>query len=165
MSFFLFFMTRKNSDLFHLVWVYKFRFCIFDWILGPVFKFFPSQVLDLGSKFFPSQIPDPGSAFFPSWILDPWSSSKNLSILTQKMVSKLSEIWSGFFIPDTDPGSWLFIHPRSQSWIPDPGSSVQKGTGSQITDPGSGSATLEISDLLWLNGVVSVTEIQWALLS
>jgi hypothetical protein len=40
-----------------------------------------------------------GSAFFPSWILDPnffiqdpGSASKNLSILTQKIVSKLSEI-------------------------------------------------------------------------
>ncbi len=31
------------------------------------------------------------------------------------MVSKLSEIWSGLFIPDTDPGTgfWFFTHPGS----------------------------------------------------
>jgi hypothetical protein len=66
---------------------------------------------------FPSQIriislPDPGS--------------KNSSILTQKIVSKHSELWSGF------------VHPRSgfiPSRIPDPG--VKK-----IPNPGSGSATL-----------------------
>jgi hypothetical protein len=49
-------------------------------------------------------IPDPGyvSAFF----------LKNVSILAQKIVSKLSEISSGLSIPDPDPG--------------------QKGAGSQI---------------------------------
>ncbi len=36
-------------------------------------------------------------------ILDPGSAYKNLSIFTQKIVFKLSEIWSGLFIPDTDP--------------------------------------------------------------
>ncbi len=41
--------------------------------------------------------------------------------LSQKIVSNLSEIWSGFFIPDTD-----FLP------IPDPGSRGQKGTGSRI---------------------------------
>ncbi len=35
-------------------------------------------------------------------ISDPGSASKNLSILTPKIVSKLSEIWSGLFIPDPD---------------------------------------------------------------
>ncbi len=70
-----------------------------------------------GSEFFPSRIPDPN--FF-----HPWSALKNSSILTQKNVSKLSEIWSGFFIPDPD-----FL------LIPDPG--VKKAP-----DPGSGSATL-----------------------
>ncbi len=43
---------------------------------------------------------------------DPGSASKNLRILTQKTVSKLSEIWSGLFIPDPDPE---FLP------IPDPG--------------------------------------------
>ncbi len=42
------------------------------------------------------------------------------------MVSKLSEIWSGLFIPDPDPrsGFWLFTHPGSRESkshrIPDP---------------------------------------------
>jgi len=53
-------------------------------------------------------IPDPGSNFFPSRIpypnfFHPGSASKNLSILTPKMVSKRWEIWSGLFIPDPDP--------------------------------------------------------------
>ncbi len=30
------------------------------------------------------------------------------------MVSKLSEIWSGLFIPDPDHGSWFFTHPWSR---------------------------------------------------
>ncbi len=107
-------------------------------IPDPGSKFFPSQVPDLGSKFFPSWIPDPGSEFFPSGILDPGSASKNLSILTKKMVSQLSEIWSEFSIPDPDPGSgsWLFTHPGSWSCIPDPESRGQKGTGALIPDPG-----------------------------
>ncbi len=61
-------------------------------------------------------IPDPN--FF-----DPGSASKNLSILTQKIVSKLSEIWAWLYIPDPDPD---FLP------IPDPGSRGQKGTGSRI---------------------------------
>jgi hypothetical protein len=61
-------------------------------------------------------IPDPN--FF-----HPGSASKNVSILSQKMVSKLSEISSGFFLPDLDPD---FLP------VPDPGSKGQKGTGSQI---------------------------------
>jgi|694.fasta_scaffold144909_1 hypothetical protein len=43
-------------------------------------------------------IPDPGSEFFPSRIR-----IKDLSILTQKIVSELSEIWSRLIIPDPDP--------------------------------------------------------------
>ncbi len=53
------------------------------------------------------------------------------SILTQKMVSKLSEIWSGLFIPDPDPDFLPIL---------DAGSKGQKAP-----DPGSGSATLQIS--------------------
>jgi hypothetical protein len=62
-------------------------------------------------------IPDPN--FFL-----PGSASKNLSILIQKIVSKLSEIWSGLSIPDPDPdfithpGSW--IHGSERHRIPDP---------------------------------------------
>ncbi len=55
------------------------------------------------------------------------------------MVSQLSEIRSGFSIPDPDPGSesWLFTYPGSRSWIPDPESRGQKRTGSLIPDPDS----------------------------
>ncbi len=59
-------------------------------------------------------------------IPDSGSGSKNLSILTQKIVSKFSEIWSRLIIPDPDPD---FLP------IPDPG--VKKAPG-----PGSVSATL-----------------------
>ena len=123
-----------------------------SWILDPGSEFFPSRIPDPGSKFFPSWIPDPGSEFFPSRMLDPGSASKNLSILAKKMVSQLSEIWSRFSILDPDPGSgsWLFTYPISQSWIPDPESRDQKGTGSLFPDPGSGFATLEILGLLRL---------------
>ncbi len=126
-----------------------------------------SQIPDSGFKFFPSWIPDPGSEFFTSRVLDPGSASKNLSILTKKMVSQLSEIWSEFSIRDPDPGSgtWLFTHPQSWSCIPDPESRGQKGTGALIPDPGSGFATLEILALLRLKGVPLVTDFQRALLS
>ncbi len=59
-------------------------------------------------------IPDPN--FF-----HPGSGSKNLRILTQKIVSALSDIWSGLFIPDPDPD--FFRHHGSRD---------QKGTGSRI---------------------------------
>jgi hypothetical protein len=69
----------------------------------------------------------PDLNFFPSRIRifsfpDPRSASKNFSILTQKMVSKLSDIRSELFILDPDPD--LFTHPRSrgQKKAPDPGS-------------------------------------------
>ncbi len=73
------------------------------------------------------KIPDPGSE----------SASKNLSIFNPKIVSKLSEKWSGMFIPDADPvsGSWFFTHPGYR--IPDPGFK-------KTPDPGSGSATLRL---------------------
>jgi hypothetical protein len=53
----------------------------------------------------------PGSEVFPSRIPDP----HQRSILTQKIVSNLSEIWSGLFIPDPDSGSgsWFFTHSGS----------------------------------------------------
>ncbi len=80
----------------------------------------------------------PGSEFFPSRIRTssipyPGSASKNLSIITQKIVSKLSEIWSGLFIPDTDPD---FFYPFR---MPDAG--VKRA-------PDRGSATL-IAALMW----------------
>ncbi len=77
----------------------------------------------------------PDSNFFHHWsrvkkISDPGSASNNLSILTPKNVSKLSEIWSGMFIPGPDLGSCFFTHS---------GSGVKKAQ-----DPGS--ATLILDD-------------------
>jgi hypothetical protein len=59
---------------------------------------------------------------------------KKFNYLTQKSVSKLSEIWSGLFILDPDP---VFYY---QSRIPDPG--VQKA-------PEPGSATLQVLLYFW----------------
>ncbi len=87
-------------------------------------------IQDPGSDFIPYRILDRESEFFPSRIPDPAFALKNLSILTQNMVSKLKERWSGLFIPDPDPwsGSWLFTYPGSR--ITDPG--VKRH---QIPDP------------------------------
>ncbi len=72
-------------------------------------------------------IPHPGSG----------STSKNSSILIQKIISKLSEIWFGMFIP-------IWITDLDLDFLPIqyPGSRGQTGTGSWI--PGSGFATLEL---------------------
>ncbi len=90
-------------------------------------------IADPGSDFFPSRIrlfpiPDPGSDFFPSRIPDPnffhpGSASKNLSILTENPVSKLSEI-----------PMIRVVHPGSGSWFTHPGFRIQgsKSTGSRI---------------------------------
>ncbi len=70
-------------------------------------------------------IPDP-NFYYPGSLIrtfpipDPGYASKNFSILTQKIVSKLSEIWSGLFIPDPDP---ILTYPGSRG---------QKGTGPWI---------------------------------
>ncbi len=74
--------------------------------------------------------PDPASVLRIRDVY-PGSASKNLSILTQKIVSKLSEIWSRLLIPD--PGDPNFLP------IPDPG---------VIKAPYPGSATLS-SILVW----------------
>jgi hypothetical protein len=73
-------------------------------------------------------IPDP-SVFDP----DPGYASKNFSILSQKMVSKLSEIWSGLFIPDPD-------------FLPIPDSEVKKAP-----DPGSGSGSATLILFVWIH--------------
>ncbi len=77
-----------------------------------------------------SELPHPGSKFFHSGseFFHPGSEPKNFSILTQNIVSKLSEMWSGLFIPDPDPGFGSWFLP-----IPDPG--LKKA-------PDPGSATL-----------------------
>ncbi len=66
------------------------------------------------------------------------SASKNLSILIQKIASKHSEIWSGWFIPH-----------------PDSGSRGQKGTGSRIRKTGSTTLTtlLDADPQTQTNGV------------
>jgi len=85
-----------------------------------------------GSDFFPSRIPDPNIS-----IPDPGSASKNLRILTQKMVSKLKEIClccsSRIRIPDPNPD---LLH------IPDIGSRSQKAP-----DPGSATLPLTIHQM------------------
>jgi hypothetical protein len=57
-----------------------------------------------------------------------------VEVFTQKIFNMLSNIWVW------NPGSEIRKKP-----IPDPGSRGQKGTGSRIPDPGSGSATLGLS--------------------
>ncbi len=64
-------------------------------------------------------IPDPnffhhGSRIRISSILDPGSASKKLSILIQNMVSKLSKIWFGLFIPDPVPDFLPIPNPESR---------------------------------------------------
>ncbi len=79
-------------------------------------------------RIYPSRISDLGSIRFRI----PNLHQRISEFLTQKVVSKLSEIWSGMFIPD--PGSWFFYPSR----IPDP--EVKK-----VRVPGFGSATLALS--------------------
>ncbi len=80
-------------------------------------------IQDPGSEFFPSRITDPESKRFPDH--GSGSASKKFCILTQKIVSKISEIRSGMFIPELDLGSGSrFFYP---SQIQGP-----KGTGSRI---------------------------------
>ncbi len=81
---------------------------------------------------FPFRIPDPRF-----WIPDSGSASKNLSILTQKCFFKLSEIWSGLFIPDPHPGSgpWFYTHTGSR--IPDLGGKKAPDAGCRMPDAGS----------------------------
>jgi hypothetical protein len=91
-------------------------------------------------------IPDPGSEFF-----EPGSASNNLIILTQILVSKLSEIRSGLFIPDPDPAfypsritlgekvtvSRRVVDPYSFFTDPELDGGGQYGSGSgSNTDPG-----------------------------
>ncbi len=92
----------------------KYRYAGTEWtLLLPVLR-----ILDVypGSCIRIFSIPYPGSA------------SKNLCILTQKMVHRLSEIWSWLFNTDLDPGSrsWLFTHP---------GSRIQGSKRHRIPDP------------------------------
>jgi hypothetical protein len=77
-----------------------------------------SRILD--SNFL---IPDPGSSV--KKIPDPQPHQRSKVFITQKIVSKLSEIWSGMFIPDPDldflpipdPGVKKAPDPDSQPWL------------------------------------------------
>ncbi len=86
-------------------------FCYPITVLVKYSNSFSVSVADSGcssqNRIFPSRIPDPGSKIFP----ETGSISKILGILTQKIVSQLSEIWSEMFIPDPGSGSWFFTHP------------------------------------------------------
>ncbi len=64
-------------------------------------------------------IPDPGSKRHRI----SGSVTKNLSIFNQNIVTKLSEIWSGMFMPD--PGSGFL-----PSWSPEPGVKTALDPGS-----------------------------------
>jgi hypothetical protein len=94
---------------------------------------------DTESEFFPSRIPDPGSKIF----LDSASASKNLSILTQKFVSKLSYVHPGIRILDLDLNFLPFPDPRSRiqgskrHQIQHPGFPIQGSKRHRIPDLGS----------------------------
>ncbi len=74
-------------------------------------------------NFILSRIPHSGSKRFSYPGSGSASASNNLSILTQKNVFKLSELWSGMFNPDSDLDFLL---------IPDKWFKTQKGTGFRI---------------------------------
>ena len=108
-------------------------------------------------------IPDPGYWIQILSILDPWSQIRIFSIPDVGSQIRFKEFQyfnpKKWFLssqkydpgyPDPGSGSWLSTYPRSRSWIPDPESRDQKGTGTLFHDPGSGFATLEILGLLRL---------------
>jgi hypothetical protein len=89
-----------------------------------------SSVADPGclSRIYIFSIPDSWSRIQIFSILDPgsWIRIKEFKYFNQKkIVFKLSKIWSGFFIPDLDPGSGSWLSP-----IPDPESLIRiRNTG------------------------------------
>ncbi len=96
------------------------------WLFFSLFPFDIYQCCGSGINIFPSRIPDP-NYFHPGLC----STSKNLSILTQKIVFKVSEIWSGLFIPDLDPGYTDPDFLPIPDTVPDPGAKK----GHRIPDP------------------------------
>ncbi len=112
---------RKKEEVLHITvhfqWrginkTYRVKPCLWpnsDYILGclsdPNFSHPGSRIQ--GQK--DSRIPDP----------DPHKLQRIKNFKPQKLVSKLSEIWSGMFItdPDLESGSWFFTHPESRSRI------------------------------------------------
>jgi hypothetical protein len=84
-----------------------------------------TRVADPGclSRIWLFSIPDPVSRVKWLWFPE-WMRIKKLKYFyPKKNVSMLSEIWSGIFITDPDPGSRFFTHPGSRG---------QRGTGSRI---------------------------------
>ncbi len=79
---------------------------IFSFLTHLIFRYhFPSWILDSRSR--AKKIPDPESG----------SAWKKFKYFNPKIVSKLSEIWSGLFIPDPDPD---FIPDPRVKKAPDP---------------------------------------------
>ncbi len=95
----------------------KVKYFIFDFIL------FPEGISFVYPKFFNS-----GSRVKKVT----WSASKNLSIFNSKKLFISSRKWSGIFILDPDPRSWIFF---THSGL-DLGSRGLKGTGSRIRNTG-----------------------------
>jgi hypothetical protein len=64
------------------------------------------------------RIRDPGSLVKKAPYPGSGSATKNVSILTQKILVNLSEIWSWMFIPDhgTQSQIWIFPIPDPQHW-------------------------------------------------
>ncbi len=112
-------------------------------ILDPRSRIQIFSILDPWSQIQIFFILDPWSQIqiFKSRILDPGSASKNLSILTKKMVSQLSEICSGFpsqiRILDLDPDFLPIPDPDPVSQIPNLGAKKALESWSRIPDPES----------------------------
>ncbi len=135
--------TRCMASSFHsFPSLFAFRYqsmpfvCLLSFLNNILFQCCESRISDVypGSwiRIFPSRIPDPGSKRLR--IPDPDTHQRISVFLTQKNVSELSEYYPGCSVHPRS-GSWFFSHPYSVS-------SGQKGTGSRITDPESGSVTL-----------------------
>jgi hypothetical protein len=82
-------------------------------------------------------IPDPGSEFFPSRILDPGSTSKNLSILTEKngFSAFRNMIW--VFHPRSGSRILILTFYASRILILYPRSGIQGSKRHRSPDPGS----------------------------
>ncbi len=85
-----YFFPRRT--LFHLIFPHRLASWAGSLSGSPVSYYVCLVVRSVADPGCLSRNPDPGSELFPIRIQDPGSASKNLSILTQKMVSKLWEI-------------------------------------------------------------------------
>ncbi len=127
--------AHENSLQKEVVYGHNCNKNIWQWDYRSVFKFATSAnilVISVADPGCLSRIPDPNFSIPDSW--SKRSASNNPSLFNPKIVSKLSEIWSGMFIPDPN----LDFLP-----IPNPRSRAQKGTGSRIRN----TAGYEITDM------------------